>query len=314
MKRIIVTGASGMVGTALVDRLQKAGHKITAASRSDRLLPPGVRHVKVGTVDANTDWSAAMSDQDVLIHLAAALPSSTRDPETFERVNAAGTARIVEQASLCGIGMIVYLSSIAVVAGGNQSRTIISDDTLPAPINAYGRSKLEAEKAVSSFASNERIAISLRPPLVYGAQSSGNWGALLKLAASSLPLPFGAVDNRRTMICVDALVGAISRVIEMAGPQLCGAYAVSDLESVSLAQIMTYLREGMGKRPSLLRCPLPILEAPLRLIGKGRIADSLFGDLEIDSSRFRQAFGWTPSETASDAMRRAGREFAAIRR
>jgi UDP-glucose 4-epimerase len=313
MKRIIVTGASGMVGTALVDRLQKAGHKITAVSRSDGLFPPGVRHVKVGAVDANTGWTAAMSDQDVLVHLAAALPSSASNSETFERVNAAGTARIVEQASSCGIRMIVHLSSIAVVTG-NQSRTVISDDTLPAPVNAYGRSKLAAEKSVSQFASGERVGISLRPPLVYGAQSAGNWGSLLRLAASGLPLPFGAVDNRRTMISTNALVDIICRVVETAEPELSGSYAVSDRESVSLALIMRYLREGMGKRPLLLPCPTPILETPLRLIGQGRIADSLFGNLEIDSSRFRQTFGWTPSETAFDAIRRSGREFAAIRR
>ncbi|WP_024586627.1 NAD-dependent epimerase/dehydratase family protein [Aliihoeflea sp. 2WW] len=313
MKRIVITGASGVIGTALLDNLRETGDAITAASRREAHFPPGVRHVKVGEVGAETDWRDALEGQDALVHLAALLPSPAHSPDDFDRVNAAGTARIVEQAERYGIKTIIFLSSIAVVTA-NANSVAVDDITPPNPANAYGRSKLRAEEAVMRFASIGRTGICLRPPLVYGAQSRGNWRAMMTLAASGLPLPFGAVDNRRTMISVGNLVGAIRHCLENASPERSGAYAVADRESVSLAQMFRDLREGMGRRPLLVPVPAPLLAVPLRLAGKGQIADSLFGDLEVDSSRFRDAFAWSPPESARDAIRRSGQEFAATRR
>lgn len=312
MKRIVVTGASGLVATRLLDRLRKVGYATTAVSRGARGFPAETRHVAIGPIDADTDWIGVLRDQDVLIHLAGLLPHDPHSPEDYERVNAAGTARMVDQAATCGVGTVVFLSSIAAVTAGANA-AIVSDNTSPMPVNAYGRSKLSGENAVARFVSPDRTGISLRPPLVYCASARGSWRAMLRLAASGLPLPFGAVHNRRTMVSIDNLVSAIMRVVERAKPETSGAYAVADGESVSLADMMLYLREGMGRRPTLLSMPASILEAPLRIAGKGRMADSLLRDLVIDSSRFRAIFDWTPGESAPDAIRRCGREFAAIR-
>lgn len=312
MKRIVITGASGMVGTALLDRLTETGNAVTAVSRHQGNFPPGVRHVKIRQIDATTDWAVVLRNQDVLIHLAALLPHSTHSLDDYERVNAAGTAHIVDQAAACGVRTVVFLSSIAVVTASANTVTV-SDETPPMPANAYGRSKLAGENAVAQFASADRTGISLRPPLIYCANAKGNWQSMLKLAAFGPLLPFGAVNNRRTMVSIDNLASAILRVVELAEPGSSGAYAVADHESVSLAEMMRYLREGMGRRRSLLSVPVSFLAAPLRLAGKGQIADSLLGNLEIDFSRFRETFDWLPIESAPDAIRRSSREFAAIR-
>lgn len=313
MRQILVTGGSGFIGTALVQRLRETGNIVTVVSRRSVDAPSNRGHVTVGAIDSRTDWRPALRDQDVLVHLAGLLPSVKAGPEDHARINAQGTARLMEQSAESGIRTAIFLSSIAVVTA-NANTAPVSDASPPAPASPYGRSKLAAEQHISQFASTDRAGISLRPPLVYGANAKGNWRSMLNLAASGLPLPFGAVDNRRTMICVDTLVSAILRVIETAEPRISGAYAVADRESVSLAEMMILLREGMGTRPRLLPVPAPLLAAPLRVAGKGNIADSLMGDLEVDSSRFRETFDWSPPENARDAIRRCGREYAAIRR
>ena len=313
MKQIVVTGASGTIGGPLLQRLQQKGDAVTAVSRDEGQWPPGVRHVKIENLDADTDWTGILRDQDVLVHLAALRPDSTHSSADYERVNAAGTANIVDQAAACGVGMVIFLSSIAAVTA-NTNTAIVTDDTPQVPANAYGRSKLAGENAVSRFASRNRIGISLRPPLVYGATAKGNWQSMLKLASSRMLLPLGAVNNRRTMISLDNLASAILRVIEVAGPEKSGAYAVADSESVSLEEMVRYLREGMGRRASMFPLPASLLAAALRLAGKRQIADSLLGNLEVDSSRFRAAFDWKPTESAPDSIRRSGREYLVIRR
>lgn len=308
MMRVLLTGSSGFVGQKVGQRLDAAGFSITRAVRS---IDRNSASIEIGSIGRDTDWRAALYGCKAVVHLAARVPGAGVSSEEFISVNDLGTARLVEQARQAGVETLIFMSSIFALTE-NTHETVVDDMTQTRAHLPYGRSKLAAEAHVASFANGERTGISLRPPLVYGAMAKSNWRLLQKLAATGLPLPFGAIRNRRTMISVDNLADAVLAALRGASAGKSGAYAVADSESVSIAQIVTWLREGMGKQARLVSLPSALIIAPLKVAGRGMIAQSLFGDLEINASRFRQTFDWSPSETAREAILRSGREFAEI--
>lgn len=310
MQKVLLTGSTGFVGRKVAGRLTAAGYTVRKAVRQPSA--DGDLAV-VGSIGPGTDWSAALDGCTALVHLAAAVPNTSKTRYEIEATNDAGTLRLVEQCRNAGVQCLIAASSIATVSA-NATNMIITDQSTMAPVSDYGRSKLAAEAHVAAFADLGRSGIALRPPLVYGAEATGNWALLQKLAATGLPLPFGAARNRRTMISVDNLADAVVAALRGAAPAKSGAYAVADDESLSLADILACLREGMGKPARLVPVPAALIATPLKLAGRGAMAQSLLGSLEIDASRFRTAFDWSPPENARDAIRRSGREFAAIRR
>ena len=174
----------------------------------------------------------------------------------------------------------------------------------------YGRSKLAAEGHMSLFEGPDRAAIVLRPPIVYGVGAQGNWRLLQRLAATGLPLPFGSIDNRRTLIAAENLAAAIFHVVSSPNRAVkSGTFMVSDSESASLREILTWLRKGMGMSPRLLPIPPATLTFLLRILGKERVAKSLLGNLQVDSSLFRNTFGWSPKIHPSEGIVRSGAAF-----
>ncbi len=309
-KHILVTGATGFVGGVVLDRLAADGHDLTLAVRKP--LPPALgarfRTVEVGQIGRATDWRAALQGRDAVVHLAGVVQRNGVSAGELDEVNAGGTASLAEQAAEAGLSRLVFVSSIGAVTPP-RSQAVVTDDTPPAAPSPYGRSKLAAERHVAAFAEQGGVGISLRPPMVYGAGAGGKWRLLQRLAASPLPLPFGAAENRRTMISVDNLADAIAAALTGGAS---GAYAVADAETLTLRAVIAALREGMGRRPNLLPVPLQLMAAPLSVLPGLR--DSLLGDLVIDASRFVRTFGWTPPERALEAVRRAGAGFAALSR
>jgi len=293
MSRILVSGATGFVGRAVVPRLAVDGHEIVTAGRS------GAQFI-VGDIGRDTDWSRALDGCDTVLHLAAQVPLRGVDHADFTRVNVAGTARLVADARAAGVTRFVFMSTIFAAIGETLAAGMVPD-------TPYGRSKRATEAHVGSFAGSGRQAVTLRPPLVYGEGVRGNFAALSRLAASPLPLPSAADRNRRSLIAVDNLVDAVAAVVRgAAGEGPSGTFAVSDAEPVSLAAIVSALRAGMGRSPGLMAIPLALIERPLRLAGMGRMADSLFGDLVADTSAFRAAFGWTPPTDTRAALTALG--------
>ncbi|MHB2266569.1 NAD-dependent epimerase/dehydratase family protein [Aliihoeflea sp. PC F10.4] len=316
MTKILVTGATGLVGAELVRQLRAQHHTVSIATRRERRDPPDndVSVHVIGAVDGNTDWRAALEGREAVVHLAGLLPSPGLPDDAFLNTNARGTDRLARQAAEAGVRTFVLASSIGAVTS-SEAAAIIDDDTPPRPSTAYGRSKLEAEASVAAFAGDsERCGIVLRPPLVYGPRAGGSWGQLQRLASSKALLPFGQVHNRRTLVSAGNLASAFLTAAISTSSERSGAYAVTDGQSVSLADIVAWLREGMGRRPGLLPVPPALMRAPLQLAGRSQIAGSLFGNLEIDGSRFCQTFGWSPVETPNEAIRRSGRDYIAIRR
>jgi len=315
MERVLVTGASGLVGRAVTARLSSAGYPLTLAGRaagSASTAATTLRHVGVGALSATTDWREALDGCTTVVHLAAQVPGPGIADDSFRAVNDEATAALVQQAGSAGVRRFVLMSSIFSVTG-NASNVVITDATDPAPTSAYGRSKLAAERHVAAFGGQGHVGVSLRPAMVYGAGAAGNWRLLQKLAASGLPLPLGAVRSRRSMIGVDTLADAVAAVLARPADAPSGAFALADSDTISLAEVLRLLREGMSRPARLVPVPPSLLSGLLRAVGKGGMVNSLLGDLVVDASRFRNTFGWEPKESIRDGIRRSGAGFAAMR-
>lgn len=313
MERILVTGASGLVGRAVTAQLSAAGYALTLAGRtadSPFATANTHRYVGVGTLSGRTDWRKALEGCTVVVHLAAQVPGPKVAEISFRTVNDEATAALVQQAGSGDIRRFVFMSSIFAVTG-NASSAVVTDTTAPAPTSAYGRSKLAAEHHVAAFSGQGRLGVSLRPAMVYGASAAGNWHLLQKLAASGLPLPLGSVHNRRSMIGIETLADAVATVIARRNNAPAGVFAISDSDPISLAEALHLLREGMSRPARLISVPPSLLSGLLRAVGKGGIVNSLLGDLVVDASRFRSTFGWEPKESIRDGIRRSGADFAA---
>ncbi|HMO30528.1 NAD-dependent epimerase/dehydratase family protein [Enterovirga sp.] len=292
-KRILITGATGFVGRRIVARLARAGHELTLATRSawQGEVPAGARIVRVGEIGPDTDWREALAEAGTVIHLAAHVHVAPERAEAeaalFDRINHLGSLRLYEQSAEAGIGLFVFVSSITVLGSESPSGRPFDETSPPRPETPYGRSKLAAETSLLAAAGPPLVV--LRPPLIAGAGVGGNLRSLARLAALPFPLPFGAVRNRRTLLSLDNLASAIEAIL--AGPRP-GTYLLGDRTPLSTGEIVAALRQGMGRRPGLLPVPLGPMRLAASLAGFGGHARRLFGDLEVDSSRFRAAYGW----------------------
>jgi nucleoside-diphosphate-sugar epimerase len=330
-RRVLVTGATGFVGRALLPVLHEAGWDITAVLRrsmpeAGASLAAPARTVVLGEFGPETDWSAALrypadgssaAPVDAVVHLAArvhVMQESDPDPDAaFNRANAEATARLAAEAARAGVSRFVYLSSVKVSGertepGGRPFR----EDDAPAPDDAYARSKLAAEVALARIAGGTAgMSVTvLRPPLLYGPHVRGNFLSLIRLVGRGLPLPFGAVkDNRRSLLAVGNLADAIRRVLDAAAPRGFGAYLLRDGEDLSTAALLRRLGDALDSPARLVPVPPAMLAAALRAIGRGGMAERLLGSLQIDDSRFRETFGWTPPFDVDAGLRQAAAWF-----
>jgi UDP-glucose 4-epimerase len=297
--------------------LSQEDYQLTLTQRMppEAAISAASRVVAVGDIGPGTEWGAALDGCDMVIHMAGQVPRRGVSPADFNRVNAAGTARLVEQAIAAGTKRFIYMSSVSAVVE-SDAKVGVDERTPTAPaLSPYGESKREAELHIRSFAQAGRVGISIRPPLVYGPDARGRWGALQRLAASGLPLPFASVENRRSLIAIDNLVDALLAVIATAESRdTSGSYFVGDELPVSVRDMFIWLREGMGLPPRIFAVPEARLKALFKWIGQEATSRPLLGDLVIDSKRFREVFGWNPPLRADQAIRNSGAGFRAASR
>jgi nucleoside-diphosphate-sugar epimerase len=325
--KILVTGASGFIGNFLLAALRDTAYEVRAASRS-RVEQQGIDYVSAPELGPDADWGRALLGVDVVVHLAgrAHVPSKNADAETKEtyfRINTQGTRALAEQAAAAEAKHFVFLSSCHVVAA--ESGEILSAETTPHPNSAYGRSKLEAERAAREALLNTACAWTiLRPPLVYGRGNKANFGLLLKLVKSGIPLPLASVCNRRSFIYVENLVDVI--VACLGNPKAFGkTYLPSDGEDVSTPELIRKIAKAnqsfqcsefsgsvsdkntrhssLATRHSARLFPFPesILKALGCLPGLGALR-KLTSLLYVDSEPLRCELGWSPRFTMEQGL------------
>lgn len=308
--RLLVTGANGFVGNALVEVLQKQGHAVRRALRGMPDAEDEVESVSVGDIDGQTNWQTALRGIDVVIHLAArvhVMHESAVDPlAAFREVNVLGTENLARQAAEAGVKRLVYVSSIKVNGESaapiptlalplkGMEQNVFTEADVPSPQDTYGISKWEAEQALHRVAAETGLeVVIMRPPLVYGPGVKGNFAQMLKVLAKGIPLPLASVHNRRSLVYVGNLVDAL--IACATHPVAAGqTYLVSDGEDISTPDLLRWLGAALGHPARLFPCSLALLKIAGRLSGKSDQVERLLGSLQVDSSKIRRELDWTP--------------------
>jgi nucleoside-diphosphate-sugar epimerase len=311
--RILVTGASGFVGTALCRELLARGHAVRAALRRrfpPSVVPPRLEQILVPDIGAEFDRRALVDGVDTVVHLAAIAHRSSPDDGELRRVNCDAAVRLAEAAA-GSVRRFVFLSSAKVHGEDSGSRAYTEDDALD-PQDSYGRSKLEAERALTDTAARCGIELVIvRPPLVYGPGVRANFLRLLGLIDSGLPLPFASVHNRRSLIYLGNLVDAIARFAEH--PAARGPFLVGDDESVSTPELVSRIARVLGRPARLLPVPPALLRMAGMIAGRRDEMRRLTGNLAIDSLRARRLLDWRPPHTLDAGLAQTARWFRSAR-
>ncbi|HUL90045.1 MAG TPA: NAD-dependent epimerase/dehydratase family protein [Pseudolabrys sp.] len=297
MTRILVTGASGFIGRALVTELASAGHSVRAAMRQPAdVFPRSVEVIAVSDLTRPLEWRPLLKNVETVVHLAGIAHAGPEIAEqAYDRVNRLATAELASAAKTTGIGQLIFMSSIR-AQSGPVSTQVLRETDAPQPTDAYGRSKLAAEDAVRAAGVPFTI---LRPVLVYGAGAKGNFARLMGLARTPWPLPLGLCRNRRSLLARRNLIDAIH--VALASPRTKGeTYIVADPTPLTLTEIVTALREGDGRGPRLLPVPPALIALGARALGRAEEWQRLGGMLVADPNKLMQA-GWKPArDTRAD--------------
>ena len=301
MTGILVTGAAGFVGRALVERLAGDGHRVVAAVRRDPCAwPERVSAFEHPDLSGPVDWASALQGVDAVVHVAArahVLREKRGEDalDAFRAVNRDATLVLARASAVAGVRRFVFVSSLGVLGGGTHGRAFSIEDT-PAPHSPYALAKWEAEQGLAQIAAETDLEITIvRPPLVLGPGAKGNLGLIARLIARGIPLPFGAIThNRRDVVSRDVLVDLLTLCI--AHPRAAGGtFLASDGVTRSTADIVRTVAAADGRTARLLPVPPALLGAALSLLGRNAMREHLLGDLEVDISATCLTLDWHPT-------------------
>ena len=305
--KVLVTGANGFVGRALCDELLRHGQSVRGTLRQHegrQALLARVEPIVVGTINAATDWKAALAGCDVVVHLAArvhVMDDKASDPlAEFREVNTEGTLNLARQAAQAGVKRFVFISTIKVNGEGRD--TPYRETDAPAPEDAYAISKWEAEQGLLRVAQATGLElVILRPPLVYGPGVKANFLRLMQLVKKGWPLPLAAIHNRRSLLYLGNFVDAIRLCVEH--PAAAGqTFLLDDGEAVSTPELIRALSRAMGRPARSLAVPAGVLKRVGALLGKRAAVARLTGSLYLDCSAIRLRLGWTPPHTLEQGL------------
>jgi UDP-glucose 4-epimerase len=312
MSHVLVTGANGFVGRALCRTLMAGGHHVTGLVRRPQQLEEGVTQWVDPTADfstIDTGWSAGLN-VDSVVHLASrvhVMRDNAADPDAaFCATNVDGALRVAEAASRHGVRRFVFVSSVKALAEADAGRPLREDDT-PAPQDAYGRSKLAAEQALTDYARESGLEmVIVRPPLIYGPRVRANFLSLMDGVWKGIPLPLGRVDARRSVIFVDNLADALMHcATDSRASNQC--FHVADSDAPTVPELVRALAHHLQRPSRLLSVPPCVLLAIGKLVGRSAQVDRLVGALELDTSRIRAQLGWQPPYSTDQGLAETAR-------
>jgi nucleoside-diphosphate-sugar epimerase len=296
---VFVTGASGFIGRRLVWALVREGFTVKAAARDPGSVRggPGVVPVALSDLSQPVDWSSLLEGVSHVVHLAGlAHAPGVLGEDVYRCINALAVGKLADAAARARVERLVFVSSVRAQAGLSSEQVITEKDE-PEPTDAYGRSKLEAERLIAASDVNFTI---LRPAVVYGPGVKGNIASLATLAKTPIPLPFANLDNRRSLLAIENFMAAISLVLrsERAANE---TFLVADTEPISVANLVSAMREGLGRPPLLVGAPQGAVKRLMRTFGKEAEWERISGNFVVNPARL-MGIGWRPSISTHDGI------------
>lgn len=310
---ILVTGATGFVGRALCERLKGRDALRIAVRNPIAGAWAEPSDVVQAALDPAQDWRPALEGITTIVHCAArvhVMNDDAADPlREFRRINVDGTLRLATQAAEAGAGRFVFISSIKVNGESTVPGQPFTAAQAPAPIDPYGVSKWEAEQQLRKLSAETGMElVIIRPVLVYGPGVKANFLNMMKWLYKGVPLPLGAIHNKRSLVSLDNLVDLIVTCIDH--PRAANqTFLVSDGEDLSTTELLQRMSQALGKQPRLLPVPAWMLETAAKFAGKKSIAQRLCGSLQVDISYTRERLGWTPPVSVDTALRKTAQHF-----
>ena len=299
----LITGSNGFVGRVLCARLDTDDVPIRRAQR--RAGEKLKSDIVIGDIGESTNWDEALDGIDLVIHLAARAhilqESASKPLDAFRAVNTAGTLRLAKACASKGVKRLVYVSSCGVHGPTSRAAPFTEDSPIRAE-SPYAQSKWEAEQALQALNTNLEIVI-LRPPLIHGPYVRGNFLRLLNWVHRGIPLPFGAIANRRSFLGVDNFVDALVHCA--IDPNAAGqTFLISDGEDLSTPELLRAIAQRLERPSRLIPCPQWPMRLAARCFGRGADIDRLFGSLQIDASHIRKTLDWVPPFTVDQGLDR----------
>ncbi|MGL5487456.1 UDP-glucose 4-epimerase family protein [Plesiomonas shigelloides] len=303
--KILVTGASGFVGLRVLTQASNKGYKLVAQSRSKQEY---AFEQALLDITPETDWQKALVGVDCVVHCAARvhqMQEAEKDAlAAYRYVNTQGTLNLARQAALAGVKRFIFLSSIKVNGEETKDGTAFQHDDQNIPTDPYALSKYEAEQQLLALAKITKLeVVIIRPPLVYGEGVKANFLSMMNWVKKQIPLPFGVVRNKRSLVYLGNLVDLI--LVCCKHPKAAGeTFLVSDNHDVSLTQLLKNIAKEMHISPCLLPVPQTWLHLLLSLLGKSELGSRLCGNLQLDITHTQNTLNWSPPVNHEHGIKR----------
>ena len=305
--KVIVTGATGFVGSALCRALHGLGVSeiVVVSRRPPNWMPTGARWLPAAELTTAIGRSVC-AGADALVHTVGrthVLAETAADPlAEYREVNVRQTLEVARAAQSAGVRRFIFLSSIKVNGESTRPGQCYRADDVPAPRDPYGQSKLEAELGLVDLASAAGMEwVVIRPPLIYGPGVKANFRDLLRAVDRGWPLPFAAIGNRRSMVGIENLVDLIVRCLDHPGAAM-RTFLVSDGEDLSTPSLIRLMARALGREPNLISVPPWLLRGALGTIGKSAMARRLCDSLQVDATPTRTQLAWNPPLSVTECM------------
>jgi nucleoside-diphosphate-sugar epimerase len=304
---ILVTGANGFVGKELCTELSQQGFAIRSVLRLKMKQAKCYEQIAVGSIDAETNWVSALKDIDIVIHLAArvhVMKDKVSNPlEEFRKVNVDGTLALATQAAKAGVKRFIFISSIKVNGEATELNAPFTEQDPANPQDAYAVSKYEAEQSLLLIAQQTGMEIVIiRPPLVYGAGVKANFASMLRAVRRGIPLPLGAIRNKRSFVYVGNLVSLIERCIDHPAAKN-QVFLVSDGHDLSTTELLQECTAALNVQSRLVPVSQNLIESFAAFFGKQSVAQRLCGNLQVDISKAHTLLGWKPPIPVADGLK-----------
>lgn len=315
-KTVFLTGGTGFIGSAIIERLLNDSYFQVVATTRKNILSDKLKFVTINNIDESTNWLECLKNIDVVIHTAARVHMmkdiSDNPLNDYRKINVEGTLNLARQAVKSGVKRFIFISSIKV---NGESTNLLTNafhsDDKANPIDYYGISKFEAEeglKQISKLTGLEVVII--RPPLVYGPGVKANFHSMMKWLQKGIPLPFGAIHNKRSLVAIDNLVDLIVTCINHPNAKN-QIFLVSDDDDISTTELLKRMAKVLKKKVLLVPIPMSCLKIGAILFGKKNLSQRLFGSLQVDINKTKKLLEWKPVISVDQALLKTADAFLA---